>query len=674
MVRKERLSWPTLSSSAAKAVILSRDKMQETPPPGRADTTQWWQWMRPWLGRRVAWPHMMAAWGLPTVGVRVCANLQCSSSRAAAEPRSSAADVRLPLATALARDAERSADNAAAGPSRSASAPENVLWSRTLPQKTRAAFVRRVLSRITRDDRDLPSVVRASYPHALDALQVEELQCVVLDAALRAPSSCERLAQVYARATPLVPPPGHSALRRLQRATLFRLFSAMMDAHHYADAALVLKDPRLRPAQPKHLARLLLRRLATRPPSLLCADPRQSPRAALRAACDALRQLQGPMDASAVVFMMQCLAERRMYAELVKWTAHASWRVPPTCQPPRHAISALVRRVCVQQGAPAEAAALVLALPPAWRTHAMYQVLMVHHRMPAMSAELLQELFVSTGELDAHSLLAHLEGHARRGDAAQALRDYAAMKHTCALNDEATASLLVAQAICAAGRVSLCLRMAQRRPALFAQHGTLLLNALLAGVLRVMRTTPLSACERAMVLRQLYACVLSAAAHGASARTGASAIAAINALPVALARLPPVRIGAPVSCASLLSLLAHIARIAGAHAVQPNKATLLLLVRAAAQWDTEMDSSALWHVAGMALPDMLNVPRRVPEPAAEARGLRRRSARQRRPWPASRRALLVELAAAFARRHDWRNVRRAQTLVQRLSRRVTLAK
>lgn len=533
------------------------------------------------------------------------------------------------------------------------------LWVSTLSSSTKSQFVQHATMHLAAG-RDLRTAVEAAAPlharlHGVDgAERREQLQCVLLtDIVTQRLLPLPRIGELwyphgaFDPTLHFVPEHKASALRRLQRAALYRLFQAQLDARRMHAAACVLHDRRLRPSQPKHLLALLLRRTAQlRGMSPLSIDPQQSARAALGHACAAIVARPPPaMRAPVAVAMLEQLAALHLHAALLEWA-----RVLACIDMQGNDPGPLARvawRLC-RSGAHATAYAYVQALPVEWRTRSMYTALLAHYgdalldangevstRDATPSAVLWREL-CTTPHLappDAPAYVARLASHARHARALHALRDERAMHRRCMpdVRTREQAALHTLRALLAAGRWSLAVRHARRHvqrhgaPA----HAATWLNAMIASLVSAPTPRMLPPSERAHLLSCLYRHVLRPD-EARSAR-----------------RLPPTETRTP----TLAPLVEGIAQFALASRARPDRTTLLLLVRAAAQWDESLDSRALWHMAHLVLPEgHLHTPADTPRTANGA--------------------LLVELAAAFARRADHRSARSAQFLARQGRRRV----
>lgn len=555
---------------------------------------------------------------------------------------------RVPLASAYARDMERSTETRTAESSRG-------LWSSTLTEKERGQFVHAAAAELAAE-RALPAAVARAAPASARLaeqggdVRKEELQCVLLMylvAQRRLP-----LARISAAYYPnaafddtlhMVPTDAAAELRRLQRAALYRLFHAELEASRLHGAACILHDARLRPAQPKHMLGMLLRRTArVRRAPPLGVDPQQSVRAALQEACDAICRRPPPdMRAHTFAAMLTQLAGLRMHATLLQWAALVAHTAVPDMDV--RLLADVARRLC-RNGALDEAFAYVQTLPLAWRTRGMYAPLLAHFGDAWLDATgaLVQKEATPSAVLW-HDLctvphlmppgpaayVARLVSHANHGRGAHALQDLRALRR--APVDEASladAGLCAMRALLRQGRWSLAVRHARRHR---RRHGTppnatAWLNALVATLVEA--RVPQNEC--AQILSLLYTGLLRTPCGEAQ-------------------RLPST---GPES-ASLLLFANAIVQYAGACAAHPDRTTLLLLVRAAAQWDESLDSRQLWHIAQLVLPEG-----------------RRHTRTDTGPVHSSNSALLVELAAAFARRLDHRSARSAQFLARQGRRRV----
>lgn len=627
------------------------------------------------------------------------AHWDCDALPAPAEPAQDAKAV--PLADAYVRDVEPVCAEEASSSAAPARPP---LWFCTLPDRTRARFMHASVRAFHAGRYEsLRDLVLSTFPdrsllaRGTDAAEarIEELQCVLVDALLRRqepPPPLEQLhALLYTQGTPPYVPKTaeQQPLRRLQRASLYRLFHAHLAHAQYACAAAVIGDPRLRRAQPRHLLRLLLRALAQEPRApgaqapddALSVDPAHSRRMGLRAARTALEavwQRHGTAGTeSGALQLCTLLTRRRMHAELhacvkaMAAPAGSSGAAAPADPNVSRVFTALVRQMCVEQGAYAEAADVVQALPVAWRTRAMYNTLLTRYggawlerdgsvrSSDSLEERLWHELCTlpHLAPPDADSFAARLRSHAHAGRASHALRDVAVLR--AAAPDSSLprpppgALFWVCRALLRAGHVSLGVRVAHRCVREYPpghRSGAALLNELLGGVL-TMADPPgaaVSSAERAELLRRVFARVLP----GRRAQ---------DCAPERRTRLPHVAShGAAASGEVLMQMLEHILALAEQHALQPDIATLLLLVRTAARWDSTLDARALREMARRALPDGHGngSVAAAPSPTARVR------------WQRAQQQLASEIAAAFVRRGDYSSARRTAYLGRRLHRRV----
>ncbi|SHO79092.1 Hypothetical protein MSYG_3441 [Malassezia sympodialis ATCC 42132] len=538
---------------------------------------------------------------------------------------------------------------------RAAPAPTPTLWTPTLPRPAYRAFLRDAMRLMARTTRTLEQVVAACapVPSWVDHVHKrEELQCVLLEAALRARVPLPRLEQlctVQAQPPAGVPPP----LLAFRRAMLFRAFTAQLQGQRFVAAAQLLGDARLRPSQTTYMLRQLLQALRTPSAAPLTSEPTHSPRAALREACERLAtvaQRRGAVDERVFLGVLRELSRRHMHTHMAPWARVCAplVRGGPTLAPQ---LAEVVRRVATRHGAAPDAAMLVMALPPPWRTPSMLHTLLLYldeepsPQAGAATRAVWDDVRSGLGPLLAqlHTHFARLRVHASRASARAAWHEWRALEQLDAVPDalRAQAALLVVQTLSAAGRLSLAMRLAERRaPSVLVAHGTAALYAMLRSVLQAAQTHGQS--ERRTLLSHMYECVLRAAAQRPSPP------APDHTRALQLRERMPCMHGPPAvpSSAVVHALLAHVSRLVDTYALRPDLATLQLLVRTATQWNTAMDSRALWHMADLALP-------RVPGPR-----------------PPVYRALLCDLAAALERRHDRASARHARALARRCARRV----
>ncbi|KOS13610.1 hypothetical protein Malapachy_1786 [Malassezia pachydermatis] len=463
--------------------------------------------------------------------------------------------------------------------------------------------------------------------------------------------------------TTVVPRP----LLHLQRATLFRLFSAYVEAKRYVDAARLLRDPRWRPSQPKHMLHVLLRQLRARRLSALSVDPCQSTRAALRETCASFVVLQprgGKLSAAVFVQMLQMLVQHRLYAEIRVWTHTVRPMVTDEITSDMlHRLTAIVTHMAWQQRAPYEAATMLLALPPGWRTRAMYYALLRHFSeakvtahdaipttsstLAAQSARLWKELCVHAEGKGPTSkaYLARLYGHAKRGHAGLAWQDLRQWQQCMPLSpsDRALAQLLLLRALVQAGRLSLAWRMAHRRMAeAWKRYGTATFNTLLSGV-----SSPAQAhasIHTAFLLQCLYDGILRATQRSRRRRESTEFRDAVQRSP----RLSHIHT-TKLDLDAWQELVVRLIQLGDQYAYHPDVTTWQWLVQAATRWDLRMDSHTLWHMASLAVPS---------SPPVGAQDTKMRH------------TLYMSLAAGFQQRCDTNSARRAYALAQQSRRRV----
>ncbi|WFD20480.1 hypothetical protein MCAP1_002724 [Malassezia caprae] len=525
------------------------------------------------------------------------------------------------------------------------------LWTPTLPRATYRAFLGEGMRRVTRTTQTLEQVVAACVPAPSwvdDVHKREELQCVLLEAALRTRLPLPRLEQLCAvQVQPPVgvPPP----LLAFRRAMLFRAFTAQLQGRRFAAAARLLGDARLRPSQMTFMLRKLLQALRVHPAALLASEPAQSPRAALRQVCEhlpATAQRVGALDERVFLGVLRELGRRRMHAHMAPWARACAPAVQgsPTLAPE---LAEVVHRVATSHGAPGDAAMLVMALPAPWRTPAMLHTLLLYldEEPSSLAGAVWDDVrgLLEPPLASLHTHLARLRTHASQAKAGAAWHEWRALARLDAVPGtlRAQAALLVVQALSAAGRLSLAMRFAERRaPSVLEAHGTAVLYAMLHSVLQAAQAYGQT--ERRTLLSHMYECVLRAAAQRRPPRApdGARALQLRERMPCMHG--PP----AVPSSAVLHALLAHLSRLADTHTLRPDLSTLQLLVRTATQWNTAMDSRALWHMADLAMP-------RVPGPS-----------------PPAYRALLGDLAAALERQYDHKSARNARARARQCERRV----
>jgi len=529
------------------------------------------------------------------------------------------------------------------------------LWTPTLPRPTYRAFLGEGLRRMARTTLTLEQVVAACVPAPSWVDHVhkrEELQCVLLEAALRTRLPLPRLEQlcaVQAQPPAGVPP----SLLAFRRAMLFRSFTAQLQGRRFAAAAQLLGDARLRPSQSTYMLRMLLQALRVPPTALLANDPVQSPRAALREVCERFAttaQQRGALDERVFLSVLRELVRRRMHSHMALWARTCAPVVQgsPTLAPQ---LAGVVRRVATSHGAPWDAAMLVMALPPPWRSPAMLHTLLLYldEESSPLAGATTQAVWDDIGSLlepplaPLHTHLARLRKHASHANADAAWHEWRALARLDAVPDtlRAQAALLVVQTLSAAGRLSLAMRFAERRaPFVLEAHGTAALYAMLHSVLQAAQAHGRS--ERRALLSHMYECVLRAASRHLPPCTPDDARALQRRERMPCMHGPPV----VPSKAVLHALLAHVSRLVDTYTLRPDLSLLQLLVRKATQWNTAMDSRALWHMADLARP-------RVPGPS-----------------PPAYRALLSDLAAALERQNDRTSAQHARALARQCERRV----
>lgn len=539
-------------------------------------------------------------------------------------------------------------------------APTTSLWSLTLPPAVQTQFVRQATKHLAAGECFRTATEAAAPAFAqLDgtdgAVRREELQCMLLSRVVS--QRLLSLSRISAAWYPddafdptlhYVPPDAAQELRRFQRASLYRLFRAQIEARRLYAAACVLLDRRLRPAQPKHLLATLLThtaRLRTLPP--LAVDPQQSARVALRQACAAM-EARPPqtLRGSVAVSMLHQLAALHMYSTLLRW-ARVLTHTHVTDMDP-DALTGIVQQLCHERMY-AEAYTFLQTLPLAWRTPGMYPPLVGHYAnvmldsnglvqssLPTPDTRLWHELctVAHLAPPDAPAYLARLASHAKKARALHALRDERLVRRVC--SDDASvcaaASLYTLRALVRAGRWSLAVRYARRclRRDGPPPNATAWLNTLVGGLVRARRTRTSTPEQRRHLLSYLYRAVL-------------------RPVPVHSGRRLPYITSQSGTLDPLVDAISQL--IPALHA-RPNRTTLLLLIRAAAQWGENLDSRALRRMAQLILPEGRQLHTLTDTPSA-IQG-----------------ALLVELAAAFARRADHRSARRAHFLARQKRRRV----
>ena len=527
------------------------------------------------------------------------------------------------------------------------------VWTATWPAHVRGAFLLRgvalVQSGVHRahrivSDSMLPSTSPSCGLHTPS--RRNELQCLLLDAALRTQTPPADLLYLC-HITTDVPCGLPRAVLQRQRAALFRVFCAQLSAGRFKDAAYMLRDARLRPSQPKHMLRMLLRRLGQHV-STLSADPGQSAHAALR---ETLRSFEydcarrGHLDTHVFLRVLDHLLSRHMHTDMAHWAQSTAGMVPYPDPPFYAALAALVHRMTSTHRAPIQAAAFIEALPPAWRTHAMYHDVLVYDREVYLagqeSMDWRKRLWHDLRTIphlclpSAQGVLAQLSAHAHCVHKDRVWSDWLALERQKNASPEmrARAIWLVTRTFVRAGHTRLAVRFAERHASSAPAQGTQLLNTLLTGILEDTRKCR-SVHDRTCVLRHMYECVWQAARRSQA-----------NTMPT-LPVLPELVSTAPSRAAQrVLWLLARVERLINTHALCPNVHTLQLLIRAATKWDASMDSQALWDMAALAPP---------------------RSPHTHR----MRYTLFSELASALQRRADTRSARRARALLRHHRRRV----
>ena len=528
-------------------------------------------------------------------------------------------------------------------------------WTSTLPAHVRGAFLLRGMALVQSGVHDIHRIISESIPSSSwsggdfhTPSQRDELQCLLIDAALRAQTPPADLLYLC-HVTTDIPRGLPRAVLLRQRAVLFRVFSAQLSAGRFKDAAYMLRDARLRPSQPKHMLRMLLRRLG-RHASTLSTDPGQSAHAALR---ETLRSFEydcarrGHLDTQVFLHMLEHLLFRHMHTDMVHWAQSTASMVPHPDLPFLAALAALVHRMAFRYHAPIQAGAFIEALPTAWRTHAMYHDVLVHDKEVYLAG---QESMAWRKRLwndlrtiphlcqpSAQAILAQLSAHAHCVHKRRVWSDWLALERQKDASPEmrARAILLVTRTFVRAGHTRFAVRFAERHASCVRAQGTQLLNTLLTGILEDVRKCR-SVHDRTCVLRHMYECVWQAAT-----RSQADRMPSLPDLPEYVSS-PPSR-----AAQRVLWLLARVERLADTHALRPNVQTLHLLVRAATRWDGSMDSQALWDIAALALPH---------------------NAHTRRMCC----TFFSELASALQRRADTKSALRARALLRHHRRRVKL--
>ena len=527
------------------------------------------------------------------------------------------------------------------------------LWTAAWRAPVRGVFLLRGMALVQSAVRNLHRSVSDSMPPSSSPncslhtpSRRDELPCLVLDAALRAQTPPADLLY-HCHITTDIPCGLPRAVLQRQRAALFRVFCAQLSAGRFKDAAYMLRDARLRPSQPKHMLRMLLRRLGQHV-STLSTDPGQSAHAALR---ETLRSFEydcarrGHLDTQVFLRVLEHLLSRHMHTDMAHWAQSTAMMVSHPDPPFYAALAALVHRMTSTHRAPIQAAAFIEALPPAWRTHAMYHDVLVHDREVYLAG---QESMAWRKRLwhdlrtiphlrlpSAQGVLAQLSAHAHCVHKYRVWSDWLALEHQEDASPEmrARAVWLVTRTFVRAGHTRLAVRFAERHASSAPAHGTPLLNTLLTGILEDTRKCR-SVHDRMCVLRHMYECVWQAARRCQT-----------NTMPT-LPILPELVSLAPSRAAQrVLWLLARVERLISTHVLCPNVQTLQLLIRAATKWDASMDSQALWDMAALAPP---------------------RSPHTHR----MRYSFFSELASALQRRADSRSARRARALLRHHRRRV----
>lgn len=480
----------------------------------------------------------------------------------------------------------------------------------------------------------------------------QALHHMFLQAALHAEIPAPQLMRLY-QVTTTDPCNMPRAVLRARRSAVFRVFGAQIDAGHFRDAAIILRDAYLRPSQPNYMLRMLLRRMSKksgRGSAPLCTDPAQSAYAALREVLDSLEMVRarhGRLDTHVFVQMLEHLLMRHFHDDMTRFVETCAQMVRAEAAQDTTfltTLTALVYRMARVHHAHAQAVRFVQALPPLWRTHAMYHDLLeAPHGDKTSRARLASDLKTLPHLRcpSAYTFLAQIGTHARRGHAQRAWADWRALQRIGPLADatQARASLLVARALVKAGRTRLAVRFVERHALVSVHNGTPILNTLLAGVLEHAHKHD-DARVRTRLLRHTYACVWRAAQRVSGDQTRPSALATEEHASSPVPARPARR---------LTTLLARVAHLADAHALRPDVCTLQLLVRAATRWDASMDARSLWHMATLALPH-----------AHSARTHARHA----------RYALFSELASALHRRHNAKSAHYAYARLRQSHRRV----
>ena len=455
----------------------------------------------------------------------------------------------------------------------------------------------------------------------------------------------------------------------------------------------MLKDARLRPSQPKHMLRMLLRHLDshrhTRMPSsassmpTLCKDPAQYSHAALREACNSWEYVArrgGQLNTQIFVYMLEQLLHRYMHSDMLQWvTCSASMVHDANDQNSAFlvSLSALIHRMTLVHRVPAQAATLMFKFPTAWRTHSMYHDLLAYKNEECDTAvandpcrsesarsrrgldyswrkrlwdDMLTHAHLQNTPEEAY--LAHLSAHAHGARAQRAWVDWKALRQLDNLSQPslAHAAMFVVRAFVRSGRTSLAIRFLERHASLACRlHGTEILNTLLQGVIDEV-CDDMDAQDRAWILSQMYECVWLTAKRSLTPTTlkPSSEPVIMRQRTAETSILPPTHHQARARASSLLKRMANLF---DTHSMSPNIATLQILVRTATKWDTSLDSHALWHMAALALPCT----------HTHSTCARTRSARC---------SLYAELASALQQRHETKSARRALSLLRKSRRRV----
>lgn len=569
------------------------------------------------------------------------------------------------------------------------------LWTRKLPASVRNVFVQRGLALARNGVSDMQQILTASFPYPSDLEHThrkDELECMMLDAALHdklSPAQLFPLCPVTTNQPDAVP----YALLQRRRAVLFRIFCALLEAGRLRDAAVILRDARLRPSQPKHMLRMLLRQLdphrhaclpspASSMPTL-CKDPAQSSHAALREACNSweyVAQRDGQLNTQIFVYMLEQLLHRYMHSDMLQWvTCSASMVHDANDQDSAFlvSLSAIIHRMTLVHHVPAQAATLMFKFPTAWRTYSMYHDLLSYKNeecdpavvnVPCRSESAgsprvldyswrkrLWDDMLTHAHLQNTSeevYLAHLGAHAHGARVQKAWVDWKALRQLDDVSQPslAHAALLLVRAFVRSGRTSLAMRFLERHASFACRlHGTEILNTLLQGVVDEV-CEDMGAQDRAWILSRMYECVWLTAKRSLTPTTlkPSSDSAIMRQRTAETSILPPAHHQARARASSLLKRMANLF---DTHSMSPNLATLQILVRTATKWDTSLDSHALWHMAALALPYT----------HTHSTYARTRSARC---------SLYAELASALQQRHEAKSARRALSLLRKSRRRI----